>query len=154
MSDEFTLSGAEALSAMIRLASCEHQDQYDKGGNPYILHPLAVMHMNPNFDWDQKCIAVGHDLIEDTPVTESLLKEMGFNSRVVAGIVALTKIKGELYETYKNRVKANPDAIKVKMCDLRHNSDITRLKGIGPKDFERIKKYQIFYTELKELDTK
>jgi len=154
MSDEFTLYGAKALSAMIAVASHAHQNQYDKGGNPYILHPLAVMHLNPNFDWDQKCIAVGHDLIEDTWASESYLKEMGFNQRVIDGIVALTKIEGEPYETYKNRVKSNPDAIKVKMCDLRHNSDITRLKGISPKDFERIKKYQIFYTELKELDTK
>lgn len=146
------LEGAKALAAMISLASGAHKYQFDKGGNPYILHPLTVMRLNPDFDFDQKCMAVGHDLIEDTWVTESHLWDYKFNSRVISGIVALTKIEGESYEIYKNRVKANPDAVKVKMCDLTHNSDITRLKGVTEKDFERIKKYHLFYTELKAID--
>jgi (p)ppGpp synthase/HD superfamily hydrolase len=151
---EFQISGAKALAIMISVASGAHIGQFDKGDQPYILHPLMVMSLNPNFDWDQKCIAVGHDLIEDTTVSESILREIGFNERVVSGIVAMTKIKGEVYETYKDRVKANRDAVKVKMCDLQHNSDIRRLKGVTQQDLDRIAKYAVFYTELKQLDIK
>ena len=60
---EFMLSGPKALSAMIVLASVEHNSQFDLGGNPYILHPLAVMHLNPDFDWDQHlCYCQNHSV--------------------------------------------------------------------------------------------
>ena len=55
---------------------------------------------------------------------------------------------GESYDEYKVRVKANPDAIKVKLCDLRHNTDVRRLKGITEKDIARMEKYHRFYLEL------
>jgi hypothetical protein len=74
-----------------------------------------------------------------------------FNERIADGIQALSKRPGLSYEDYKNNVKANPDAIKVKMADLRHNSDIRRLKGVGEKDVARITKYHQFWLELKDL---
>jgi hypothetical protein len=74
--------------------------------------------------------------------------EEGLSLRVIEGVAALTKLPGEDYESYKNKVKQNPDAIKVKMADLRHNSDIRRLKGITQKDIDRVVKYQQFYMEL------
>jgi len=147
----FGMSDKIMLSRMIRIAANAHEGQFDLGGHPYILHPLRVMNWNPNFDFAQKCIAVGHDLFEDTWVDEKFLRE-GFDDRVINGIHSLSKIKGESYAQYKNKVMSNLDAIKVKMCDLRDNSDITRLKGVGPKDLERIQRYALFYTELKDLD--
>lgn len=149
------LLAAQQLSNMIELATQRHNGQFDKCGQPYILHCLKVMHYTESDDLEIKAMAVGHDLIEDTfPNAASgmaFLQARGFSDRVVAGIVALTKIEGEPYESYKARVKANPDAVLVKMADLRHNSDIRRLKGIGPKDTERIAKYHQFYMELKEV---
>ena len=58
---------------------------------------------------------------------------------------------GQTFEQYKEQVKANHDAVLVKMADLRHNSDIRRLKGVTQKDIERVARYHQFYLELREL---
>lgn len=113
------------LDRMISLASKAHEGQFDKGGKPYILHPLSVMFMLNSDDEELNCIAVGHDLLEDTTVTISELR-IKFSERVVQGILALTKIPGEEYCDYLDRVALNSDAIRVKLCDLRHNSDLRR----------------------------
>jgi (p)ppGpp synthase/HD superfamily hydrolase len=102
-------------------------------------------------DEELQCIALGHDLVEDTETTYTELRELGFTERVVKGIQALTKVPGETNEEYMARIKANPDAIRVKLQDLRHNSDIRRLKGVREKDIQRMVKYHKMYTELKEL---
>jgi len=143
----------EMLSTMIMLATEGHFGQFDRGGNPYILHPLKVMHYLKSTDEELQCIAVGHDLIEDTAMTYATLRERGISERVITGIKALTKERGESYDEYREKVKANIDAVQVKMCDLRHNSDIRRLKSneITEKDIARIVKYQKFFLELKEI---
>lgn len=56
---------------------------------------------------------------------------------------------GQTYEEYKEAVFSNKDAMLVKMADLRHNSDIRRLKGVTQKDIERMAKYNQFYLEIK-----
>ena len=139
------------LSAMIILAVQGHDGQFDKGGNPYILHTMTVMHKLRTTDEELQCMAVGHDLIEDTKTTYQDLRDAGMSERVIEGIKALTKVPGETYEEYKNKVKANSDAVLVKMQDLRHNSDIRRLKGVTEKDVARITKYHQFYLELQNL---
>lgn len=139
------------LAAMIALASDKHMNQFDKAGNPYILHTLHVMNTVESRDLEIKQIAVGHDLIEDTDTTVILLTDMGFSQRVIDGIVSMTKIPNEPYESYKQRVMANPDAVLVKMADLMHNSDMRRLKGTTQEDFDRMNKYMKFYSELKDL---
>ena len=142
----------EMLNTMITMAVNGHNNQFDKAGQPYILHPLKVMHYLKTTDEELQCIAVGHDLVEDTATTYQDLRIAGISERVIAGIKALTKQRGETYEEYKAKVKANPDAVKVKLADLRHNSDIRRLKGVTEKDIARIIKYHNFYLELKEVD--
>lgn len=139
------------LNKMLVLATNRHAGQFDKGGNPYILHPLKVMYYLKTDDEELQCIALAHDLVEDTDTTYTELYEMGFTERIVFGIQALTKVPGETYDQYKDRVKANPDAIRVKMCDLRHNTDIRRLKGVTEKDIKRMIKYNEFFLELKAL---
>ncbi|RZO86233.1 MAG: hypothetical protein EVA65_04700 [Oceanococcus sp.] len=145
----------QQLSHMLTLATQRHDGQFDKGGNPYILHCLKVMHYVRSDDEELQCIALGHDLIEDTfddlDEGKRFLYGRGFSERVVSGISALTKILGESYDAYKRKVMANPDAVIVKMADLRHNSDIRRLKGVTPKDIERIARYHAFYLELRDL---
>lgn len=139
------------LDAMIGLAVLAHAGQYDKGGMPYILHPLAVMTNLTNLqisDEELLCIAVGHDLIEDTDVTYQSLRELGFTERIITGIDALTKRRGETYDEYKVRVKSNKDAILVKRSDLQHNTDVRRLKGVKTKDVERMVRYHNFWLEL------
>ncbi len=140
------------LSDMLLLATVRHHGQFDKGGNPYILHPLKVMHYLKTDDEELMCIALGHDLLEDTYASVELgavdLTNRGFTPRIISGILALTKLPGESYEAYVTTLKKNPDAIKVKLADLRHNSDIRRLKGIRNKDIERLARYHALYIDL------
>lgn len=139
----------ELLSTAIQIAVEAHAGQFDKGGVPYILHPLKVMHYTKSQDEEIMAIAVLHDSVEDNKnITYSYLRERGLTERVISGIMCLTKVPGESYEEYKSKVKSNPDAVIVKKADLRHNSDIRRLKGVSDKDIERIAKYQRFFLEL------
>lgn len=138
----------EMLDKMIVIATNAHHGQYDKGGAPYILHPLRVMSFLKTTDEELQCIAVGHDVIEDTKVTYADLREAGISQRVQDGIRALTKQPGQTLDEYKAQVFANRDAMMVKLCDLRHNSDIRRLKGVTDKDIARMAKYHQFYLEI------
>jgi (p)ppGpp synthase/HD superfamily hydrolase len=142
----------EMLNKMLVLATNRHAGQFDRGGNPYILHPLKVMYYLKTDDEELQCIALAHDLIEDTDTTFAELKDMGFTDRVIEGIRCLTKMPGESYDDYKQRVKENRDAVKVKMCDLRHNTDLRRLKGVTEKDMARMEKYHRFFMELKMME--
>ena len=144
------MTKGEMLGKMLLIATNAHAGQFDKGGNPYILHPLKVMHYLKTDDEELMCIALGHDVIEDTAVTYRDLREAGISERVIEGIRSLTKQPGQTYEEYKESVFANPDAMRVKMADLRHNTDIRRLKGIRDKDIERMVRYQKFYMEIQQ----
>lgn len=150
------MTKGKLLGAMLVIATNAHAGQYDRGGKPYILHPLKVMHYLKTDDEELQCMALGHDLIEDTAVTYKELREAGMTERIIAGIDALTKQPGQTYDEYKDRVFANVDAMRVKLCDLRHNTDIRRLKGVTEGDIARMARYQRFYLEilsrLNELD--
>lgn len=139
----------EMLDKMLHIAVNAHHGQFDKGGNPYILHPLKVMHYLKTDDEELMCMALGHDVIEDTNTTYQDLRDANISERVIKALKALTKQRGQTYEEYKDCVCSNIDAMRVKMADLRHNTDIRRLKGVTEKDIARIAKYQTFYMELK-----
>jgi (p)ppGpp synthase/HD superfamily hydrolase len=143
----------QRLNAMLLYAVGVHADQYDRAGKPYIMHTLKVMHYLNSDDEELQCIAVGHDCVEDNKnkthdESYEKLRLIGMSERIVAGIKALTKVEGESLDNYKLRVLANVDAMMVKKADLRHNSDIRRLKGVSAKDLERIEKYHRFYLEI------
>ena len=144
------MSKGEMLSKMIKIAVDAHYGQFDKGGKPYILHCLTVMHKLRTDDEELQCIAIGHDLIEDTDVDADTLRAEGISERVIAGIEDLTKRKGQTVEEYLTRIKRNPDVVKVKKSDLKHNSDIRRLKGVSSKDITRMIKYHEMYLELEQ----
>lgn len=143
------------LSQMLHIVTNAHHGQFDRGGQPYVLHVLKVMHYLKSDDEELQCIALGHDVIEDTDVTYQELREAGFTDRVIEGIRLLTKLPGQTLDEYKAGVFSSVDAMRVKLCDLRHNSDIRRLKGVTEKDVNRMVKYHNFYLEieakLKEL---
>ena len=142
---------AQQLSMMIVLAA-EHVDDVDNGGMPYILHPLKVAHYLKTDDLILMVIATGHDLVEDhgKTVTYRRLREMGFEERAVLGIDAVTRRPGETEDEYVARVLASYDGCRVKRQDLRHNSDLRRLKSrvIGENDIKRTLKYQRFYVKV------
>jgi guanosine-3',5'-bis(diphosphate) 3'-pyrophosphohydrolase len=145
-----TFAPGTQLNAMLVLTVNNHSNQFDKGGKPYILHTLRVMHRLRTDDEELQCIALGHDVVEDCGVTYAQLAELGFTQRVIDGIRCLTKTTGESYDEYRAKVLSNRDAMRVKLEDLRDNSDIRRLKGVTEKDIQRMVKYHKFYLELKE----
>lgn len=140
------------LGSAITVAAVAHFDQSDKADKAYILHPLRMMMRLRTDDEELMCIAVLHDVLEDNEeCTEKDLRDAGMTERVIAGVKALTRNDGESYENFIKRCARNPDAVLVKIEDLRDNSDITRLKGMRPKDHDRMAKYSKAYMYLKEL---
>ena len=138
----------ELLGKVLVLSTNAHAGQFDKGGKPYILHPLAVMALLNSDDEELQCIALLHDVIEDTKTTWKELEEIGCTPRIIEAVKALTKMPGQSYDEYKEGVFENKDAMLVKMADLRHNTDIRRLKGVSQKDIDRLAKYNLFFLEL------
>ena len=139
----------EMLSAAIHIATNAHHGQFDKGGNPYILHPFAVMGLLESTEEELQCMALLHDVVEDTNITYNELREAGMSDRVIEGVRILTKQRGQSYEEYKELVFSSRDAMIVKTADLTHNTDIRRLKGVSQKDIERMAKYHVFFLEIK-----
>ena len=139
------------LGNAITLAALTHQHQTDRGGKPYILHPMRVMMRLRTEDHELMSIDILHDAVEDSEgaVTFQTLTEMGFSQRVIDGVAALTKHEGESYDDFIKRCALNPDAKQIKMEDIKDNSDVTRLKGLRQKDFERLEKYCKAYDYLK-----
>ncbi|UYL85010.1 hypothetical protein pEaSNUABM55_00237 [Erwinia phage pEa_SNUABM_55] len=144
------LNPAQELALAIKLAAEGHLNQKDKGGNPYILHPIKVMHYLKTDDYQLMAIGVMHDLLEDTDMIAADLVLLGFSQRVISGVIYLTKKPDQSPDEYLNGILSSYDAIRVKLCDLRHNTDVRRLKGIGHKDLLRIQKYHDMYVRLKK----
>ena len=130
------------LGKAIALAAESHKDQKDKAGKAYILHPLRMMMRLKTNDEELMIIAILHDVVEDDPMVDlSTLRFMGFSERVVHGVDGVTRRDNESYDDFIIRCAKNPASKKIKLEDLRDNSDITRLKGIGKRDIERMEKY-------------
>lgn len=91
---------------------------------------------------EEKAVAYLHDIIEDTELTLEDLGEYGFSKEVIEAVDIITKKRGEDYQSYLNSVKKNKLARAVKLADLRHNSDLTRLAKVTEKDIKRKEKYQ------------
>ena len=129
----------EATRKAIKIAFDVHMGQVDKAGIPYILHPI---HLAEQMEKEEECIvALLHDTVEDTDVTfEQIEKE--FSKTVIDALKLLTHEKTVEYMEYVKKIKDNPIARSVKLADLHHNSDITRLLEVTSKDLERIEKYK------------
>lgn len=128
------------LDLAIKLATDAHAGQVDKGGEPYILHPLRVM-LAMETD-EERIVAVLHDVIEDTPVTaDELYWTHGFPPGIVRAVTALTRMKDEDYFDFIRRASANPIARAVKIADIRDNLDPRRGLPSDAKATERAAKY-------------
>nr|BFD41583.1 HD domain-containing protein [Pseudomonas sp. FFPRI_1] len=129
-----------SLERAIALAAEAHAGQVDKGGAPYILHPLRVMLRLTQPA--ARIVAVLHDVLEDCPVTQEQLRDEGFSAEVLAALQALTKVEGEDYPAFIRRAGANPLARQVKLADLAENSDLSRIPEPGAEDLQRLEKYR------------
>lgn len=140
------LSYNEQFQIALELAVEKHKNQTDKAGNPYILHPLHVMENVKSKEG--KIVAILHDIIEDTDVTEDYLLKMGLSKHIVDAVVALTRSGDKDYQEYIKDLSTNSLAKEVKIADLEHNMDLKRLPTLNEKDLERNRKYQIAYHYL------
>lgn len=117
-----------------------HKDQTDKSGMPYVFHPFHLAEQMT--DEETTVAALLHDVVEDTAYTLEDLRVMGFPESVLAAIGLMTHDDGTSYLEYVARLKGNPIARTVKLADLVHNSDLSRLNVIDAKALERIETYR------------
>ena len=117
-----------------------HKEQVDKSGVPYVFHPF---HLAEQMQTEETVItALLHDVIEDTEYTLGDLRNMGFSEQVIEAVSLLTHDDESEYMHYIMRIRQNPVARVVKLADLRHNSDLSRLDRIDEKALRRCEKYQ------------
>ena len=132
----------------LKLCFEAHRDQLDKSGMPYVFHPF---HLAEQMDTEEKVVvALLHDVVEDTDYTIEDLSEMGFGKEIIDAITLLTHAPDVEYMDYVRNIKKNPIAKAVKLADLAHNSDPTRLEVLDEYAVKRNEKYSKAIALLKE----
>ena len=117
-----------------------HKDQEDKSGMPYVFHPFHLAEQMK--DETTTIVALLHDVVEDTDYTLDDLRDMGFGDEVMEALALLTHAPEVPYMDYVKEIKKNPIATAVKLADLAHNSDTTRLDVVTEKALARKEKYR------------
>ena len=132
----------------LKLCFESHKEQVDKTGLPYVFHPF---HLAEQMDDEISTVcALLHDVVEDTDLTLADLAEMGFPTEVTEVLSLLTHDPAVPYMDYVKEISTNPVATKVKIADLTHNSDLTRLDTVDDYARERNQKYMEALRLLKE----
>lgn len=130
----------------MRFCYMAHHGQFDKAGVPYVFHPFHVAEqMKEEYD---VCAALLHDIVEDTSYTLDDLRAEGFPEEIVATVAALTRKPGQPYMDYIRLLSTNAMAVRVKLADLEHNSDESRLpshdKEVNDRLMEKYAKARAF----------
>lgn len=132
----------------LRLAYAAHHGQTDKSGQPYIFHPYHLAEQMT--DEVSACVALLHDVVEDTELTiEELERE--FPKEVTEALRLLTHQAGTDYFDYVRAIRKNPVAMRVKLADLAHNSDETRFAGCGDIPAEQLAKWREKYAKARAI---
>ncbi|MBR4872836.1 MAG: GTP pyrophosphokinase [Clostridia bacterium] len=132
----------------LKLCFEAHKDQLDKSDMPYVFHPFHLAEQMT--DEVTTIVALLHDVIEDADYTLENLREMGFPEAALEAIALMTHAPDVPYMDYVAKIKTNPVARAVKLADLRHNSDETRLDYVTPRDEARAEKYKKAIAFLEE----
>ena len=123
----------------LKLCFDAHKEQVDKSGLPYVFHPF---HLAEQMETEETTIvALLHDVVEDTKYTLEDLRQMGFGESVIKALSLLTHDDKVEYMDYVLAIKDNPIAKAVKLADLKHNSDLSRLDVVDEKALKRREKY-------------
>ena len=130
------------LERAIEIAVEAHKGVFDKGGNPYILHPLRVM-----FSLEkeaEKIVGVLHDVVEDAEDWDfERLEKEGLSAEILDGLRSVTKItEDEDYDEFIKRCLTNDIGRAVKVADIRDNLDVNRIETLSEKDLKRLNKYK------------
>lgn len=129
------------LERAIAIAAEAHAGQVDKGGEPYILHPLRVMLRLESVE--DRIVGVLHDVVEDNATWPlAALRAEGFSDTILEAIDAVTRRDDEDYETFVRRAGRNMIGRRVKLADLADNMELTRIKTPGPEDQARMERYR------------
>ena len=131
----------------LRLCFDVHKEQVDKSGLPYVFHPFHLAEQMETED--TTIVALLHDVVEDSDLTLDDLRKMGFGGNIIDALALLTHDPAVEYTDYVRAIKDNPIARAVKLADLRHNSDLTRLDTVDEKALTRREKYLQAMTLLK-----
>lgn len=125
----------------ISVAAAAHRGQFDKGGEPYIYHPLRVMLAVKDLGTDAACAAVLHDVVEDTYLNSRDITTLGFSDNVKSMVTALTRRRLESYQKYIARIAAGPQIVReIKIADLRDNLSKDR---VGCLPLSMVKRYAL-----------
>lgn len=138
----------EKTKKALKLCFEAHKAQLDKSGMPYVFHPFHLAEQMK--DETTTVVALLHDVIEDTDYTFNDLIAMGFDGAIIEAIELMTHEEGVPYMDYVEKIKSNPIAREVKLADLRHNSDLSRLDAPTEKDKMRVEKYRKAIVLLEE----
>ncbi len=131
----------------LRLCFDAHREQVDKTGLPYVFHPFHLAEQMKD-EYTTVC-ALLHDVVEDTDYTLDDLRSMGFPDEVMDALALLTHDPEVPYMDYVSEIAKNPIARKVKMADLRHNSDLSRMDEVDEWAAARNAKYKKALAYLK-----
>ena len=123
----------------MKLCFDAHKDQKDKSGLPYVFHPFHLAEQMQ--DEVTTVVALLHDVVEDSNYTFADLEKMGYPPVVLDALRLLTHDDSVPYLDYVREVKKNPVATAVKLADLRHNSDLSRLDIVTEQALARREKY-------------
>ena len=141
------MNGSEMIAAARIIAKLAHKGQKDKAGIDYFTHPEAVAAMLETPE--EKVVGYLHDTVEDTDVTVEEIRTV-FGDEIADAVALMTHTDGVTYMDYVKEIGKNPLARKVKLADLTHNMDISRIPNPTQKDYDRIeKKYKPAYAYLK-----
>ena len=135
---KYWISSDDILSKTLELVLRVFDNKLDKGGKPNLLHIFKIYIKVKT--QEEKIVALLHDIIENTDITEEDLKEYGYSSELINTLLCLTKKKGEYYPDYIDRIinSNNLVALSVKLEDLKSNIDIKDLDNPSISDYERI----------------
>lgn len=139
------------LDKAILIAAQAHQDQKDRYGKAYILHPIRLMMKMDSVQ--EQIVAILHDVVEDSEWTLIDLHKEGFSEEIITAVDCMTKRDNELYMDYTERLKINPIARKVKLADLEDNMDLRRIAQISEYDLKRLERYHQAWKLLKDYET-
>ena len=135
------------LGTAIHIACIAHENETDRGGHPYILHPLEVMNSVKGLGLKYMIVAVLHDVVEHGYSLDML--KLHFTKDITIAVDILTHKKEDTYEEYISLCRNNQYARAVKIADLKHNMDTARIDKPSDTDMKRLLKYHKAYKYLK-----
>ena len=138
----------EELVMAKQIAKAAHKNQIDKAGVDYFEHVKTVGDAGETIE--EKIVGYLHDVVEDSHITITDLSEHGFSDSILSAVDAITRRKSESWRKYIQRAGDNSIAAKVKINDLKHNSDLSRIASPGEVDLSRQRKYQAAIANLLE----